>query len=907
MASSDQSVITSAIAEVAATAGDVLAARRRRRRWLAIALAIPAVALPAVLIIDAAADVVPWGRILALSAIAGATGWCALVALRRRDPLDLLAVGEAALGEADRRFTAATQLAASTDPRAQAHAAALAGLVPSDASDLVSAGLFPARAWQPLAWGAAAVAVFAVVAWAFPNLLPACLPRLMDPFGDHPPYSATRLTWSDPPTESRFNEPIDLTVAVSGPVPQDLLLHACVSGTTEVLPGESHLLPAGDGRWRVRLESPTDSLRLWVSGAGTRTRWLDLPLDGIPRLRAASAELTAPSYANLPVTRVRCLTPSDSTLPILDALDGSSVRLDLACSRPPTAVWLVGPNGTILPTTLIEPPVMKGRDAVVAIAIADPQPGTWSVSLAAADGARSTPRPLLSITRRIDQPPAARIAMPDDGALATPGATLPLHVFATDDLGLAQLTIYRLIGDKQVSEGRHILGGTGDTWRGNVTLDGVKPGDRVRIGAVVRDTCPPAGQVSSPAEVTLTIIALDTYLTLAREQLSEQALVQRFEPVFAKLAALEEESRRLADEKPSPARDQKIAELAQKIADTRRELAEQAKLEIFATDGEVFKAVDERLAELEQGAKDRFPQGSGTDQAKKLGDELDHLTAQAQADAVQDWIKDLAVAQRRMATEFSDLAQNQVPSDMQRARMRELARQQAELEEALHELAAEGEGISLRLAASDAAQAEHLHDVAAALKTTTTPAKAAANQAIRGKAQSASEQAGIAATALEKLVSQRRDGTCKNGTCTGKSLSQCRNQLAAMAKRGMGMGGSPHSSGGGAALGSFGGGTYARRGGDAHPNQGKQIYGPASTLAAASDRRGGKGLDGKGGQVPEAGTGTAEPTPYARGERATTAGIGASLTPAEEHLVDEYFRGLNDATPQAPAPAPAEK
>ena len=901
-----------------ATSTSALLQSRHRRRWLARLVAVPLIAIPTLLILDAGGDLSPLWRTLALLVIAGGMLGCLAWSLRRIQVADPLASGEAAIGEFDRRFTAAQQLGMLADARAQAHASQLAAQLPSAEvlSPQLLLGLPAARAWQPLAMAGATLVAFGVIAWALPNLLPACAPRLWDPWGDHPPYSATRLTWVDPPSESRYNEPTVLTVAFTGPAPRDLILHAAYSDSAVELPGETHLLPAGANHWQVRLESPTHALRLWVAGAGTRTRWLDLSLDGVPRLRGALVSVIGPTYANLPTAQIRCLSPSvGSSVPAVSSstvslLAGSSLTYELACSRMPVAVWLQQ-EGALPERHLVvdnanpDLPLTERRDAVARLTVPDPAVGTWSVSLEGPDGTRSAPTTLLTITRRIDHLPTARIMMPDDGAYATPGITVPLQVQATDDLGLAQLTLYRLIGDKQVSEGRHSLGGTGDTWRGSVKLDDVKPGDKVRLGAVVRDSCPPAGQVSAPAEVTLTIIALDTFLALAREQLDQQALMTRFAPVFEKLATLEEEARRVADAPPSPERTAQLAALEKKLAEARAKFAEQAKLELFAADGEVFRAVDERLAELEQAAQKGFPTGSGQDQAKALTDDLDHLTAAAEADAAQDWIKDLATAERRMATEFSDLAKNQVPSDMQRARMRELARQQGELEEALNELKAQSESISERLAKHDPQQAEHLKQLAEALGQAATPAGDAARQAARGRAQPASTGADSTATMLENLVKKRRDGQCKNGWCNGDKLGQCRSQLAAMAKAGMGKGGSPHSSGGGGALGSFGGGRYVRRGGDAAKNPGKQLYGPISTLASASDKRGGPKRDGKGGSANPAGAGTADPTPHARSERTTTAGIGATLTPDEEHLIDDYYRGLE--APSLPLTPPAAK
>ena len=901
---------------VAQDATNIVRSRIRRRR-LALALAIPCIAVAIIIPIDAMSDLSAHWRmaLVALSVLSSVV--VVLLAIHPPGPKNPLATAEEALGETDRRLTAATQLSQQADPRAQAQAEVLAATLPTGDSlhGSLRGGLPASRAWPLIAVAGGALAFLGVLGLMWPNVLAAGGPRLWDPYGDHPPYSSTRLRWIDPPAQAPYNEAVILTVGVDGPAPTDLVLHVSAENSPET--SEAHFLPAGDGKWSVRLEPPIQPLRLWAAGAGTRTPWLDLALDGIPRLRRSLLTLHAPTYANLPDTTVRA--DGRGTPPTVQALSGSVLHLELACSRVPQAVWLQLNNGIperrVVSGTPQRSPVLLGGDALAPLDLADPTPGAWSVSLEGPDGVRGTPLPLITVERRSDAVPTVRIVMPAENGYATPGSTVPFVVQASDDLGLSRLTTYRLVNDKQITEDRHSMGGTGDTWRGSLMLDGVKPKDVVRLGAVARDTMPPDGQVSTPSEVVLTIIALDQYLILVSDQLDEQALMTRFAPVFAELAALEEEARRLAEMPASPARDRQIAALDKKLNAARQKFAEQAKLELFATDGEVFKAVDERLAELQEQGKAGFPKGTGTDKSKSLSKELESVTAEAEADAAQEWVEDLAKAQRALAKEFADLQNSPPSSDQAKARMRAAAAQQRELEQAIRELEEHSADIADTLEASDPKQAEHMRMVAKALSETAPAAQNAAREAGRGKAEPAAGHAGDAATRLEALVAKKRtgqgegdgDGEGKPGSCSGDKLGQCRSQLAAMAKRGMGQGGSPNSSGMGGALGQFGGGMYVRRGGKAHSNPNAiPLYGPLATLTPAGGKPGGLGKKGTNKAVPEAQTGTEAATPYNQGVRSTTAGLGASLTPAEEAVVDDYYRRLADplAPPDTPMTTP---
>ena len=893
---------------ISATTAGITHSRRRRRAaaWGVVAgLALAG----AVVGVDASADLPGSGRMAGLTLAAAATLAVALSGWRRTE-LNPLATAEQALGDGDRHLTAARQLSALDDPRAAAHATRLAADLPAQDAwrQTLAAKLPPAHLGLASLAGLGVLLPLGLASVLLPNFLPCEVPRFLDPFGDHPPYSAIRLVWVDPPQEFRFGEPTTLTVAALGPTPEALVLHArpAESGPeSSGAPSTADLLPAGGDHWRIRLEPAERSLELWVSGQGTRTTRLVVPLDGIPRIRQAKAILTQPDYARLEPVTVRC---DPAPVPVaVAALPGARVRLVIASSRPALRAELSTADGQTIPATFAcQPAATKGGDATTTLDIAEPPLGRWRIALVAADGSRPPqPQILLAVERRPDAPPQVRVTLPEKDALVVKGTAIPVHVEATDDLGLRRVTISQTIAGKQILEGRHNLGGTGDGWRGSLDTHLAKPGDSIKIAAVARDTCPPDGQVSESAEVTLTVVGIEQYLAVLRDQLNEEALNERFAPVFDRLAELEEQQARLAAKPPSPARDQALAQHRMDLAEARKEFAEQAKTKLFSGDDEVFKAIDERLADLDRKAAEGAKADPGKT-AERMRQELEAVTAQAEADAVQSWLDDLAKAQRQIAQDLKNVQKQPETSDARQGQVRQLARQQQELDEAVGELQDLAAKCAERLAPHDGERCRQLGKTAEGLGEVRGPTGSAARFAARNRPEAAQEPAADAASRLERLAGNK----CKNsgdkpGTCQGKSLGQCRSELAALAKRCQGQGQGSSSKGQGkGALGSFGTGRFVKQGGKTPQGQTRQLIGPMSALVRSGGRA------GPSDKPTPAKPGAANPlsdshgaTPYARDVRTTTAGLGAVLTPTEEVVVDGYFRRL-EAEPGQTAPAP---
>ncbi len=881
-----------------------LVARRRRRRVALVTLAaVPVVGL-ALVLIDASAALPAWARalvlLLSLLSITG-LGLVLLALWRWLRPGSLQArlLAERALGDDHRHLTTAMELSAMPGALAAQAATQFAGGL--DTARL-EPGLPPVRARRAVLIACAALVVTGALHLIWPSVLPSVLPRLYDPFGDHPPWSRTTLMLVDPPARVRPPVTPRLVVRTQGPQPKDVELHVEDAAGTPVV--RVAMLAIGGDQWAANLGPLTaehvttlvSPLRVWVSGAGTRTHYHALAIDPVPSLTGGSLTHVSPAYARLPDAVVKlAVTP-----PAIHALPGSRVTLQALANRPLSAVELVRDGK------------LDRRVNGSTVTLDDPAPGIWTLVLEATDGIRSEPLPLCTITRRTDQPPTVRYEQPQSDGVATPDMYVPLVIHAEDDLGLLRLTRYSLRNDQRETEGRETLGGTGDTWRGRLSTADTKPGDVIRIGAVATDTLPPDGQVSVPSERILHIISHADYNALVMEQIDQHALEQKYGELLSRIAELEQQLAETSKAPASPERPAKLDALAERAAELKQQVAALRRPEpLFAIEPQLQDELERHLKALEQhakAAKDRTPSEPTPQAAEKLRKELETMTAQAEAEALREHLRDLAAAQRQAADELADLKQHGIHNDADRARLREVSRRQQEMEQSLKEWQEAAKDVAKRLSESKAEDAQKLQQLSE--QVAQCEAERLVAQAGRaGRAGRAGDAHGDAEEAARRLAALAGSGEGQGkgkgkgqpGWCPGDGFGQCQSQLQGLAKRGYSAGSSRASSGGGA-TGASGGGMMVRRGGRSTPNgQPMQLFGPEA-LTALSGAASGQQKSGAPANAAAAGDAdqARAATAYGTGTRATTAGVGASFSPGEQVLIEDYFRRL-DGDPQAPA------
>ena len=222
--------------------------------------------------------------------------------------------------------------------------------------------------------------------------------------------------------------------------------------------------------------------RLAVIGGGS----------GEVRIERIDAIVTPPEYAHKPAEKLN--NPLE-----IRALAGSRVSLSVATNADRVTVETLGAAQT----------VSRSSDGLVHFDTAADRDGFVALT-PAATSARAVPKRLIGLLVDADQAPLVRVDKPGrDLFLASTSESIPIHVSATDDIGLADLRVtYTTVtgsgedftfreGDLPLNVARE----DGRHWNGSATLAlnglNLAPGDTVVYRAFARDVRPGAPAIES--------------------------------------------------------------------------------------------------------------------------------------------------------------------------------------------------------------------------------------------------------------------------------------------------------------------------------------------------------------------------------------------------------------------------
>ncbi|MGJ8635188.1 MAG: hypothetical protein ACSHX7_14830, partial [Luteolibacter sp.] len=241
--------------------------------------------------------------------------------------------------------------------------------------------------------------------------------RFLDPYGDHPPFSLTRLTLITPVPGQKvlYGSGFTVEVRASGHQPKELFLTATSENEKFTIP----LSPRGDGTFLARLENITTPLTLTAHTADQNTRSHRCLLDLIltPQFQKTQVTITPPTYTGLPTSN------NAYTFSSIQALEGTEITFQIDSNRP------LGTGQIHLETTKekstisLTPSETSLKTATATLTAQDSARLTFSLIDTKGNKATETPTSSLTVTR--DQPPAIAIAKPDDDALIVENFAIP--------------------------------------------------------------------------------------------------------------------------------------------------------------------------------------------------------------------------------------------------------------------------------------------------------------------------------------------------------------------------------------------------------------------------------------------------------------------------------------------------
>lgn len=487
----------------------------------------------------------------ALLVLSGAS-WCAYVARGRRNPFEHTArILESRHPRLGSKLINLLQLRAQTqDPALAPLTRELAGLaITGYAQELSQEPIEQLARTDRLQLDAKSAAYgllgFAAVLAIFYDITKTEVPRFLDPFGDHPPYSFTRLEISDPATDGAtviYNQSLLVTAKSSGHRPGELFL----SYFPPSHPEQTMTVPMfdkGERGFTQQIESIRTDLVVFAHTknrhALSRQRRISVILT--PRLEKAWVKITPPAYTGL--------APDEKPLNFknVKALAGSTLEFRLESNRP-----LASGHLTVTTASSVEPITMtpRGPNEVVGT-IEAKQPAQLQFSLLDRDGNPSQETWETALTVTHDLPPEVQISNPSSDSFVAMDFKAEPIIEASDDYGIATVRIHTarngVFGEPRVVTPDRVTLHVRETQAFDFQKMGLESGDTVSIFAEAIDNAPEPHLARSKT-VTFTVISTEEYNAFLRERTDLSDIEAKYAKLVNEFHDLAEQQKKLGEE-----------------------------------------------------------------------------------------------------------------------------------------------------------------------------------------------------------------------------------------------------------------------------------------------------------------------------------------------------------------------
>lgn len=469
--------------------------------------------------------------------------------------------------------------------------------------------------------------------------------RFIDPFGDHPPFSLTRLTILDPKEKATvlYGGSFVVQVSAQGHVPKELFLTAAAEDNSAP-PVTLPMISRGDGTFIAPLENIRHALTITAhtGDQSSRSHHRQLGVILTPQVGQAIVRFTPPAYTG----------QASRELPFrfngVQALEGTAISFLIKSNRPlgeGKLTLLTAPDASV--AFPLQPEPGQAAETATATVLAKDS-GKMSFALVDVSGNAASVIPTSSLTVTRDQPPAIAITVPEKDAFVVEKLTLPVTVDATDDYGLRSLRLHVLINGNPV-EIAPITFDAPDTKRHRFVhaLDlakvGAKASDEITIFAEAIDTRPDP-QLTRTGTRRMALITEDQYNDFLRKQSDVAKIAGKYENLYERFQQQVEAQRRIEEKRKELAEKAKVNPTDPSVAKELAETMEQQKqlnenLESLAKEMSQFgrenpvydfeKELQQRLREQAQKLRDSIEKNQADNQ--QAGEQPQPLADAAQA------------------------------------------------------------------------------------------------------------------------------------------------------------------------------------------------------------------------------------------------------------------------------------
>lgn len=579
--------------------------------------------------VDLVLELAPGLRIASLVAIAGAAIAVMILpvrAMRRRLTRQYLARDLDRAGNGGGEILSGSDLAEAGGGEGEL-TQALAALTVRRAGDLAggiaiekAAPLSTIR--RALGGAIAAVVIAGIICMVAPRLVRMQWARLVDPFGDHPPYSRTELTITPGNTAVVYGHPLDVSVTASGDVESAELVWLSASGQ-QVLP----MFRETGGRWRGTIAEATEAGQYYIRTPAARSYRYRVDVVMVPQIQTVRFRITPPAYTRKPTYEGPA--PQDG----ISGLAGTKVELTVTSNRPlaggtlelvrPDAV----PAATTRPATKVTLSPTASAAPKVQGAFTLAESGKLMIKVRDVEGHWSSEAFTAQVNLTKDGRPLVRLLQPQPTSLATPSTLLPLHASGEDDYGVARLQAFRsLNGSRPRAAEFAVPIPTLTRADGSIVLNlaalKLQPGDSLEFFARVEDNDPAGAKGAETPITSVRIITEQEMHDLQVAQAGLENLLSKYQEAQRRLETLQEQLATLEKtiKENGEGSAAAKAELKKAIESLRQTQGQLEELRADAMPLAMDKALDAELGQL-------------IDQVRKAGEQLQGATAPGSAAA----------------------------------------------------------------------------------------------------------------------------------------------------------------------------------------------------------------------------------------------------------------------------------
>ncbi|MFO1475830.1 MAG: hypothetical protein U1F98_04175 [Verrucomicrobiota bacterium] len=392
---------------------------------------------------------------------------------------------------------------------------------------------------------ATALLVFAAILAAAFRISFVELARFADPFGDHPPYSLTRLEIVQPGaagTNIFYDKGVLVRVKAAGHQPRELFLTAIPAGRQ----GEPVTLPMfgknGGGFDQVLDHIRGETLVFAHTRDGaSASKQVRIGVRLTPQLEKLFVRITPPAYTGIPAEE------KPYAFREVQALEGSGIRFRIFSNRPLREGALDLAEGDQPPRRV---PLTRTAEQEVSGSFQAADSGRMRFSVTDTDGLPSDADCEGALTVTHDLPPSVRISVPDRDCLVAMDFKLEVQVEASDDYGVGEVRLHR--GLNGVFSAPRVFACTNIVrdLRASCGFDlpdlGVEPGDVISVFAEALDNAPQPHLARSQT-VRMSVISVEQYNDMVRQQSDIADAEAKYAELNEDLQSLIEQQRQLGE------------------------------------------------------------------------------------------------------------------------------------------------------------------------------------------------------------------------------------------------------------------------------------------------------------------------------------------------------------------------